>query len=109
MRPLLLPLFYQFGPPQTTYTSFLELIISLSLRSLCVCVATMNTTALPDMKPEERFSIEELDHEGKANATAKGGTPNDDREMHRMGKVQELRVSSCCSRPHVDAVLLTVG
>ncbi|TKA22313.1 hypothetical protein B0A50_08038 [Salinomyces thailandicus] len=51
----------------------------------------MNTTALPDMKPEERFSIEELDHEGKANATAKGGTPNDDREMHRMGKVQELR------------------
>lgn len=55
----------------------------------------MTTTALPDMKPEERLSIEEVDHhEGKGNATAKGGTPQDDREMHRMGKTQELRVGS---------------
>ncbi|KAI6974444.1 hypothetical protein KC355_g11495, partial [Hortaea werneckii] len=51
----------------------------------------MTTTALPDMKPEDHFSIEEVGHEGKLTATAKGGTPNDDREMHRMGKAQELR------------------
>ncbi|RMZ03211.1 hypothetical protein D0860_06899 [Hortaea werneckii] len=51
----------------------------------------MTTTALPDMKPEDHFSIDEVGHEGKLTATAKGGTPNDDREMHRMGKAQELR------------------
>lgn len=53
----------------------------------------MTTTALPDMKPEDHFSIDEVAHEGKLTATAKGGTPDDDREMHRMGKAQELRVS----------------
>ena len=35
--------------------------------------------------------MEELGHDGKLAAT-KGGTAADDREMHRMGKAQELRV-----------------
>lgn len=56
-------------------------------------VTEMNTTtALPDVKPEERFSLEEIDHDGKAAVKAKGGTTADEREMQRMGKAQELRV-----------------
>ncbi|KAK5131888.1 hypothetical protein LTR08_000476 [Meristemomyces frigidus] len=47
-------------------------------------------TALPDMKPEERYSMEELGHDGKVAAT-KGGTATDEKEMHRLGKAQELR------------------
>lgn len=50
-----------------------------------------STTALPEMaKPEQRLSIDEVD--GKSTAIQKGGTAGDDRDMHRMGKVQELRV-----------------
>ncbi|KAK5127065.1 hypothetical protein LTR85_008424 [Meristemomyces frigidus] len=47
------------------------------------------STALPEMKPEERFSMEELGHAGKI--PTKGGTAADEREMQRMGKAQELR------------------
>lgn len=57
------------------------------------------STALPEMKPEERFSIEELGHDGKM--PTKGGTAADEREMQRMGKAQELRV-----RVSVDGIAM---
>lgn len=47
---------------------------------------------MPDMKPEQRFSIEEEGGDGKAAVLQKGGTAADEREMIRMGKRQELRV-----------------
>ncbi|QIW98180.1 hypothetical protein AMS68_003698 [Peltaster fructicola] len=40
--------------------------------------------------PMERISLEEL-HDGKSNVHQKGGSPQDEREMMRMGKNQELR------------------
>jgi hypothetical protein len=43
-------------------------------------------------KPEQRISVEDVASEGKA-VLQKGGSPNDEREMVRMGKKQELRVS----------------
>ena len=57
------------------------------------------------MKPEECFSIEEIGHDGKAAAIAKGGTAADEREMQRMGKAQELRVCAPC-RQLLDALLI---
>lgn len=53
---------------------------------------SMASTAMPEMKPEERLSMEELGRD-KSAAMQKGGTAVDDREMSRMGKKQELRVS----------------
>ena len=52
----------------------------------------MSITAMPDTKPEERFSIDEIANDGKA-VLQKGGSPNDESDMIRMGKKQELRVS----------------
>ena len=55
----------------------------------------MTFTAMPEMKPEERLSVEEMHEDtSKANVQQKGGTRQDEREMVRMGKHQELRVSS---------------
>lgn len=44
------------------------------------------------MKPGECISVEEISHEGKT-VLQKGGSPTDERDMARMGKKQELRVS----------------
>ena len=43
-------------------------------------------------KPEQRISVEDVASEGKA-VLRKGGSSNDERDMIRMGKKQELRVS----------------
>lgn len=43
-------------------------------------------------QPQVRFSIDDTASEGKA-VRQKGGSANDEREMVRMGKKQELRVS----------------
>jgi hypothetical protein len=50
---------------------------------------------MADIKPEERFSIEDASHDGKA-VLQKGGTVVDEREMTRMGKKQELQVRIPC-------------
>ena len=52
----------------------------------------MSTAPMADIKPEQRFSVDEIANDGKA-VLQKGGTPVDEREMVRMGKKQELRVS----------------
>jgi len=52
----------------------------------------MSSTAMREMKPEQRLSIEEFNHDGKAAVLRAGGTFADEREMQRMGKAQELRV-----------------
>jgi hypothetical protein len=46
---------------------------------------------MADIKLEERISVEEVSHEGKA-VLQKGGSAVDERDMIRMGKKQELRV-----------------
>ncbi|EMC93285.1 hypothetical protein BAUCODRAFT_235090 [Baudoinia panamericana UAMH 10762] len=52
----------------------------------------MAITALPERaKAEQRFSIDDSGSDGKSSAAQKGGTAADEREMDRMGKVQELR------------------
>lgn len=43
-----------------------------------------------EIKPEDHTSIEEMQE--KTAVQLKGGTHEDDREMSRMGKTQELRV-----------------
>ena len=48
-------------------------------------------SVMAEIKPEERFSIEDASHDGKV-VLQKGGTAVDEREMTRMGKKQELRV-----------------
>ena len=60
--------------------------------SPCRTASKMSFNAKPFIKPEERFSIEEGASDGKA-VLQKGGSPADEREMSRMGKKQELRVS----------------
>lgn len=74
---------------------------ALTLRALsCTLVArssnqtNMSLTAMPEIKlmPTERVSMEEM-HEEKTAVQLKGGTRDDSREMARMGKTQELRVS----------------
>lgn len=44
-------------------------------------------------RPEDHRSIEEM-QEDKTAVQLKGGTYEDEREMQRMGKTQELRVRS---------------
>ena len=51
----------------------------------------MSSKVISEVRPEERFSVDEANDE-KA-VLQKGGTANDEREMTRMGKKQELRVS----------------
>lgn len=51
----------------------------------------MSATEMPEIKPGERFSSDEVEDDGKA-VLQKGGSPTDEREMVRMGKKQELRV-----------------
>ena len=46
---------------------------------------------MADIKPGERFSIEDASHEEKT-VLQKGSSAVDEREMTRMGKKQELRV-----------------
>lgn len=50
------------------------------------------TTATPELIKYDHTSIEQL-HEDKSDAQQKGGTVHDDRDMVRMGKTQQLRVS----------------
>lgn len=54
-------------------------------------------TPIPDMKPEDGISLEDHQHEVEAAVQEKGGTSNDGVEMSRMGKRQELRVSTANS------------
>ena len=49
-------------------------------------------TATPEIVRTGRTSFEEL-QEDKSAARQKGGTLQDDRDMDRMGKAQQLRVS----------------
>ena len=51
---------------------------------------------MPEMKPEDRFSVEEV-NEGKSAVRQKGSSDRDLWEMKRVGKKQELRVRT----PHV--------
>ena len=51
----------------------------------------MSLTEIPETKPGQRLSIENVDQEGKV-VYQKGGSAADEREMSRMGKRQELRV-----------------
>jgi hypothetical protein len=46
------------------------------------------------VKPEERFSIEEVGNDCHARASQKGASMRDEAEMQRMGKFQELRVGT---------------
>jgi hypothetical protein len=55
----------------------------------------MALTAVPDI--QERISEEEM-QEGKTIVRMKGCTREDEREMSRMGKTQELRVWSTLIR-----------
>ena len=64
----------------------------------------MSATAIPDAKPEQRFSIEEIASDGKA-VLQKGGSAVDEREMMRMGKKQELRVSKFAILSEMVALL----
>lgn len=52
----------------------------------------MSTNA--EIKPEDHTSVEEMQEE-KTDVQLKGGTYEDEREMSRMGKTQELRVCEC--------------
>lgn len=53
---------------------------------------------VPEVKPEERISMDDLGRdETKAAVIQKGGTAVDEREMIRMGKKQELRVGQSLS------------
>ena len=56
----------------------------------------MASTEMPETKPEERISLDEMGHD-KTDVMQKGGTVVDEREMSRMGKKQELRVSQAVS------------
>ena len=56
----------------------------------------MASTEMPETKPEERISLDEMGHD-KTAVMQKGGTVVDEREMSRMGKKQELRVSQAVS------------
>ena len=59
----------------------------------------MSTFAMHDIgKREQRFSVEDDANEGKA-VLQKGGSANDEREMVRMGKKQELKASPYCVSP----------
>lgn len=53
---------------------------------------------VPEIKPEDHRSVEEM-QEDKTAVQMKGGTYEDEREMSRMGKTQELRVCSQWSVP----------
>lgn len=52
----------------------------------------MSHSAMADIKLAERSSVEGIASDGKA-VLQKGGTAADERDMSRMGKKQELRVS----------------
>jgi hypothetical protein len=56
----------------------------------------MSLTAVPGIDRGERISVEEMQEE-KTLVQLKGGTREDEREMSRMGKTQELRVRSAPS------------
>lgn len=56
-----------------------------------------------DLKPQDRFSVEELGYDGKSDELQKGNTFVDSKDMDRMGKKQELRVSRTCA---VDSSML---
>lgn len=51
----------------------------------------MKRTATPEITRAEHSSLEEMQEE-KTAVQQKGGTVEDEREMSRMGKTQELRV-----------------
>lgn len=73
-----------------------------SLPSLRILHRKHRTTAMSlvaEIKPEDHTSVEEM-QEDKTAVQMKGGTYEDEREMSRMGKTQELRVCclSCCSK-----------
>ena len=61
----------------------------------------MSLTAVPEINRDERISVEEMQEE-KTLVQLKGGTREDEREMSRMGKTQELRVRPT---PFSDACL----
>ena len=52
----------------------------------------MSHSGMADIKLEERMSIDDISDEGKT-VLQKGGSAGDERDMMRMGKKQELRVS----------------
>lgn len=53
----------------------------------------METTALPDFKPEDDVSVEARQHDADDDGITrhKGSTSMDAADMNRMGKTQELR------------------
>jgi len=56
----------------------------------------MSLTAMPEISPIDNVSVEM--QEMKTAVHLKGGTREDERDMVRMGKTQELRVRDPSSR-----------
>ena len=61
---------------------------------------------MTDIKPEG-LSVDEFADEIKS-VNQKGGTPADERDMSRLGKTQELRVSICPSTPDQCDMILNL-
>lgn len=71
----------------------------------------MGATELPNFRPADQLSIEDREHGADDSLShEKGNTTRDEVEMSRMGKKQELRVSSsqCYSSIVTDFVTANV-